>query len=174
MSGDASPLPSGDTTTAAELELQAAGVGYALPPPIKGAQSLEEFAAKSGLRPSQVLKSLLLDIDGERYAMLLLGGDREADFASLRRRFSARSVRLADRDAVESVTGYRIGTVTPFGLRSTGLPILIDEASLSEAVVSIGTGVSGRHVRLSPAELAQALKAQSGTFSRPTANGRSS
>src|SRR5207245_1635017 len=100
--------PNGANETAAEQNLRAAGAHLALPPPVEGARTLEEFAAKSGLRPAQVLKSLLLDVDGQTYAMLLIPGDREADFAALRRFLSARSVRMADRDAVETVTGYRI------------------------------------------------------------------
>jgi Cys-tRNA(Pro) deacylase len=157
MIPDASRTPEGTDETATERQLRSADVIYALPPTVEGAQNLEDFAAKSGLRPAQVLKSLLLDVDGQKYAMLVIPGDREADFAALRRFFSARSVRMADREAVEAVTGYRIGTVTPFGLRSADLPVLFDEAGLGPAIVSIGTGVAGRHVRSSPADLVREL-----------------
>jgi Cys-tRNA(Pro) deacylase len=156
----------GDPNAAAEEPLRRAGVPYQVPPPVQGARSLIEFAQKSGLAPSQVLKSLLLDVDGERYAMLLLQGDREADFAALRRHFAARSVRLADRDVVERITGYRIGTVTPLGMRTEGLPVLLDSAALQSSIVSIGTGRSGRHVRLAPQDLLKALGASAGEFSR--------
>jgi Cys-tRNA(Pro) deacylase len=152
---------------AAEEPLRRAGVDFEIAPLVEGARSLIEFAQKSGLTPNQVLKSLLLDVDGERYAMLLLPGDREADFAALRRRFSARSVRLADREVVERITGYRIGTVTPLGMRTEGLPILLDAAALTAAILSLGTGRPGRHVRLAPQSLVQALSAETGNFSRP-------
>jgi Cys-tRNA(Pro) deacylase len=155
-----------DEPTPGEVALQKAGVPFTLPPPIEGARSLEEFAQKSSLRPHQVLKSLLLDIDGSANALLLLPGDREADFAALRRHFSVRSVRMADREVVEDVTGYRIGTVTPLALRSEGLPILIEESALAEPVVSLGTGRSGRHVRLSPADLVRAVGAIRGKFAK--------
>jgi Cys-tRNA(Pro) deacylase len=151
----------------AEQELIESGVPYTMAPPIEGAASLEEFAARSGLRPAQVLKSLLLDVDGEPRAMLLVPGDRSADFAALRRHFGARSVRLADREVVHEITGYRIGTVTPLGLKTRGLPILIDAAALQEPVVSLGTGSPGRHVRLAPADLVPAVSATAGAFGKP-------
>jgi Cys-tRNA(Pro) deacylase len=167
MIPDASRTPEDTDETATERQLRSAGVIYALPPTVEGAQNLEDFAAKSGLRPAQVLKSLLLDVDGQKYAMLVIPGDREADFAALRRFFSARSVRMADREAVEAVTGYRIGTVTPFGLRTADLPVLIEEAAREESIISIGTGIPGRHVRLSPGDLVAALGTATGAFSRP-------
>ncbi|HTE86360.1 MAG TPA: YbaK/EbsC family protein [Dehalococcoidia bacterium] len=163
MSDDAPSASAGANETPAELELQAAGVTYNLSPHVDGARTLVEFAARSGLRPSQVIKSLLLDVDGGRQAMLLLPGDREAYF-------TARSVRMADRDRVEAITGYRIGTVTPLALRTAGLPVLLEEASLAETLVSIGTGVAGRHIRLSPPDLVHALGAKTGAFSRRPAN----
>jgi Cys-tRNA(Pro) deacylase len=153
---------------AALAVLDAAGVPYTLPPLVEGAQSLEDFAARSGLRPAQVLKSLLLDIDHASHAMLLVPGDREADFAALRRHFSARSVRMADRSVVETITGYRIGTVTPLGMRTAVLPVLLDEAACQEPMVSLGTGRPGRHVRVAPADLARAVGAVIGRFSRPS------
>jgi Cys-tRNA(Pro) deacylase len=171
MSPDASPAADGADETATERQLRAAGVLYTLPPTVEGARTLDEFAARSDLRPAQVLKSLLLDIDGQSYAMLVIPGDREADFAALRRFFSARSVRMADRDSVEAVTGYQIGTVTPFGLNTAGLPVLIEQAALEEPICSIGTGIPGRHVRLRPGDLVAALGAQTAAFSRPLGRG---
>ncbi|MGI8550880.1 MAG: aminoacyl-tRNA deacylase [Dehalococcoidia bacterium] len=156
-----------ETISQAELELRAAGIAFERAPAIEAAGSLEEFAQRSWLRPGQVIKSLLLDIDGQRQALLLLPGDRSAAFAALRRHFGARSVRLADRTLVESVTGYRVGTVTPFGLALPGLSILLDETLLEEPLISIGIGRPGRHLRLSPRDLVVALKAIAGPFSRP-------
>jgi Cys-tRNA(Pro) deacylase len=153
--------------TAAERELQSAAIPFELPPLVEGARSLDEFAAKSGLPPRQVLKSLLIDVDGRDHALLLLPGDREADFGALRRFFSARSVRMADREVVESITGYRIGTVTPLAMRARDIRVLLEQAALEQPFLSLGTGRSGRHVRLAPADLVRATGATTGAFSKP-------
>lgn len=165
--GEQTPASAQEGPSRAEAALRSARVSYVVPPIVQGAGSLEEFAQKSGLRPAQILKSLLLNVDGTRYAMLLVPGDRSADFAALRKFFAARSVRLADREQVERITGYHIGTVTPLGMQTGGLPILLDAAALDEPLVSLGTGRPGRHVRLAPADLLRALGAEAGPFGRP-------
>lgn len=162
----ASERVSGETWPALAAILEC-GVPFTEAPRVEGAATLAEFAARSGLRPSQVLKTLLLDIGGVRHALLLIAGDRAADFAALRRHFRARSVRLADRQVVEAITGYRIGTVTPLAVRTPGLPVLLDEAVLLEEIVSLGTGRPGCHIRLTAADLARALSAIAGPFARP-------
>jgi len=151
---------------AALAALRARGVPFRLAAPVAGARDLPEFAARSGLRPRQVAKSLLLDLDGRGHAVLVLAGDRSADFAALRRHFGVRSVRMADRAAVEVVTGYRVGTVTPLGMVAPALPVLVDEELLAEAEVSLGIGVPGRHVRLAGADLPAAVDGLAGCFSR--------
>lgn len=147
-------------------DLRARAVAFRLAPRVEGAKTLPEFAARSGLRPRQVVKSLLLDLDGAGYALLVAAGDRTADFAALRRRFGVRSVRLADPEAVQRVTGYRIGTVTALALATPGLPVLVDAALVAEAEISLGIGVPGQHVRLRGADLPAAVGGEAGAWTR--------
>jgi Cys-tRNA(Pro)/Cys-tRNA(Cys) deacylase len=167
VAGSAAPEEAGDAPGAAVLcELRARGAAFRLAAPVEGARDLPEFAARSGLRPRQVVKSLLLDVDGRDHALLVLAGDRSADFAALRRHFRVRSVRMADPEVVQRVTGYRIGTVTPLGLATPGLSVLVDDALVMEDEVSLGIGVPGRHVRLAGANLPAAVGGIAGTFAR--------
>ena len=144
--------------------LRGSGVAFRLAPFVGGAGTLPEFAARSGLRPRQVAKSLLLDLNGKGYALLVVAGDRAADFAALRRHFGVRSVRLADPETVLAITGYRIGTVTPLALATPGLEVLIDAALVAEAEVSLGIGLPGQHVRLAGAALAAGVGGVAGAF----------
>jgi len=146
--------------------LRRRGVTFQVAPLIEGARDLPAFAEKSGLRPRQVIKSLLLDVNGERYALLLAAGDRVADFAALRRQFGVRSVRLADPETVRAITGYQIGTVTPLALRTPDLPVLIDDALITEPLVSLGIGIPGRHVRFAGHDLPAAVEGMVGAFAK--------
>ncbi|MHB8577627.1 MAG: aminoacyl-tRNA deacylase [Dehalococcoidia bacterium] len=148
--------------------LRERGIVFSVAQRVEGARDLPEFAERSGLRPRQVIKSLLLDLDGKGHALLVVAGDRSADFAALRRQFGVRSVRMADPETVFAVTGYRIGTVTPLGLTTPELPVLIDDALLAEAEVSLGTGLPGRHVRLAGTDLPAAVKGTPGAFAKGT------
>jgi prolyl-tRNA editing enzyme YbaK/EbsC (Cys-tRNA(Pro) deacylase) len=151
-------------------ELRGRDVPFRLAPRVDGAKTLAEFAERSGLRQRQIVKSLLLDLDGTGYALLVAAGDRAADFAALRRRFRVRSVRLADPDAVQRMTGYRIGTVTPLALALPDLPVLVDAALVAEDEVSLGIGVPGQHVRLRGADLPAAVRGEAGAWTRETRN----
>jgi prolyl-tRNA editing enzyme YbaK/EbsC (Cys-tRNA(Pro) deacylase) len=52
-------------------------------------------------------------------------------------------------------------------MKTPDLPVLLDSAALSEPFVSLGTGRPGRHVRLAPADLVRAVRAEVGSFARP-------
>jgi prolyl-tRNA editing enzyme YbaK/EbsC (Cys-tRNA(Pro) deacylase) len=64
---------------------------------------------------------------------------------------------MASEDDVLAVTGYRIGTVSPFGLPRP-IRILIDPGVLKEQEISIGSGVRNTGIIMSSADLRRALK----------------
>jgi prolyl-tRNA editing enzyme YbaK/EbsC (Cys-tRNA(Pro) deacylase) len=63
---------------------------------------------------------------------------------------------MATEEEVLAVTGYRVGTVTPFGLPRP-LRVLVDARVLKEAEVSIGSGIRNTAIILSSADLRRAL-----------------
>ena len=63
---------------------------------------------------------------------------------------------MASEDEVLAVTGYRIGTVSPFGLPRP-LKILIDESVLKEDEISIGSGMRNTGVIMKSTDLRRAL-----------------
>jgi prolyl-tRNA editing enzyme YbaK/EbsC (Cys-tRNA(Pro) deacylase) len=86
-------------------------------------------AAAVGVRPDQVLKSLVLFVDGEPRLVIAAGQDRlsyprmAAAFGTTRRR-----VRLADADEAFATTGFVVGGMPPFGHRRP-LPTWADRAA---------------------------------------------
>lgn len=64
---------------------------------------------------------------------------------------------MASEDEVLEVTGYRIGTVGPFGLAKQ-VRVMIEAGVLKEEEVSIGSGMRDMAVILKTADLRQALK----------------
>ena len=56
------------------------------------------------------------------------------------------------------VTGYEVGTVSPFGL-ATGLPIYIEEGVLNKDMLSLGSGRAGTALLMTSAQLLAALPA---------------
>jgi prolyl-tRNA editing enzyme YbaK/EbsC (Cys-tRNA(Pro) deacylase) len=57
---------------------------------------------------------------------------------------------------VLEITGYRVGTVSPFGLKQQ-VRILIDESVLREEEISIGSGARQMAIIMKSADLRKAL-----------------
>lgn len=71
---------------------------------------------------------------------------------------------MAKPEEVLAVTGYQVGSVSPFGLPAP-LPILVDESVLAQQSVSIGSGVRATTIFIQTKDLQRALgKYQSGSF----------
>ncbi len=88
--------------------------------------------------------------------MVLVAGPKQISWKALRKHVGQSRLTMATEEEVLSVTGYRIGTVSPFGLPHP-LKILIDESVLKEDEISIGSGMRGVAVIMKSADLRRAL-----------------
>jgi Cys-tRNA(Pro) deacylase len=118
--------------------------------------SLEQAASDRGQRPAQIVRSILFQVRPEEFLMVLVAGPDQIDWRKLRQLVKRSRVRMATEDEVLEVTGYRVGTVSPFGLPRP-LRILIDASVLKEEEVSIGSGVRGTALILKTEDLRRAL-----------------
>ncbi len=89
--------------------------------------------------------------------MVLVAGPDQVDWRKLRQLVKRSRVRMASEEEVLEVTGYRIGTVSPFGLR-TPVKILIDQSVLKEEDVSLGSGVRGVAIIMKSSDVQRALE----------------
>jgi Cys-tRNA(Pro)/Cys-tRNA(Cys) deacylase len=79
------------------------------------------------------------------------------DWKKLRQLVKRSRVRMATEEEVLEVTGYRVGTVSPFGLKNP-VKILIDESVLKEEEISIGSGIRSVAIIMQSADLRQVLR----------------
>lgn len=63
---------------------------------------------------------------------------------------------MATEEEVLDVTGYRVGTVSPFGLKSQPR-VLLDAAVLQEDEISIGSGVRNTAIIMQSEDVRRAL-----------------
>ena len=87
--------------------------------------SLEQAASDRNQRPEQVVRSILFQIRPEEFLMVLVAGPAQIDWRKLRQLVKRSRVRMATEQEVLEVTGYRVGTVSPFGLKNP-VKVLID------------------------------------------------
>jgi prolyl-tRNA editing enzyme YbaK/EbsC (Cys-tRNA(Pro) deacylase) len=88
--------------------------------------------------------------------MVLVAGPAQVDWRMLRQLVKRSRIRMATEEEVLDVTGYRVGTVSPFGLKYP-VRVLIDTSVLKEEEVSIGSGIRGVAIIMKSADIRRAL-----------------
>jgi Cys-tRNA(Pro) deacylase len=127
--------------------------------------TVETAAEAVGVRPQQIVKSLLFLLKGAegelRPLLVVANGFSRVDYKKLAAYLdvSRRQVRIARPEQVAAITGYHVGTVPPFGHRQP-LFTLVDEGVMREEEVYAGGGAINALVRLETAELQRALSAE--------------
>lgn len=108
-------------------------------------------AAALGVDPDRMLKTLLVDLDGELVcAVVPVSGS--LDLKALAATFGGRRAVLADPPRAERSSGYVVGGISPLGQR-TALRTVVDETAELHETVLVSGGRRGLSVELAPAEL---------------------
>ena len=119
--------------------------------------SFEQAAAERNQKPEQVVRSILFQIRPEEFLLVLVAGPSQIDWKKLRQLVKRSRLRMATEDEVLDVTGYRVGTVSPFGLKNQ-VKILIDKSVLEEEEISLGSGVRNTAIFMKSVDLRRALE----------------
>ena len=114
--------------------------------------SFEQAARERGQYESQVVRSILFQIRPEEFVMVLVAGRAQVDWKKLRQRVGRSRIRMATEEEVLEVTGYRVGTVSPFGLKNA-VRVLIDSSVLKEEEISVGSGVRNMAIIMKSTDL---------------------
>ena len=104
-----------------------------------------EAAAKTGVDPARVFKTLVVGQDGA-LSVAIVPVAAQLDLRALGKRAA-----LADRRA-ERATGYVLGGISPLGQRKR-LPTLLDESALAFATIFVSAGRRGLELELAPDDL---------------------
>jgi Cys-tRNA(Pro)/Cys-tRNA(Cys) deacylase len=153
--------------TPATRALTHAGVDFRLRPydHEAGAQSYGlEAAARLGVDPARVFKTLVVDADGT-LCVGIVPVDRSLDLKALAAAVDAKRASMAERSAAERATGYVLGGISPLGQRRR-MRTVLDESALGHATVLVSGGRRGLDVELSPADLARLTDATTAPIAR--------
>jgi prolyl-tRNA synthetase len=108
-----------------------------------GARTIEEVAAFLGCPASQLVKTIICQVDGAPVAVLI-DGDRELNLPKLKRALGGRRAELADDETIQKVTGAPVGFAGPVGL---AIPVYADQALQGAADRISGANRADTHVR---------------------------
>ncbi|MFJ8519375.1 proline--tRNA ligase [Lysinibacillus xylanilyticus] len=99
-------------------------------------KTIEEVSAFLNIDPSNVIKSLVFDVDGE-LVVVLARGDHEINDIKLKNALDAGSVELASEAAIRDLLGCGVGSIGP-----VKLPVDVKVVA-DNAIKSIRNGVAG-------------------------------
>ncbi|WP_458111622.1 YbaK/EbsC family protein [Arthrobacter sp. R1-13] len=105
------------------------------------AKTLEEAAAILGIRPSDIVKSLVIKHKDGSFFFALVPGDRQISWPKLRSLLGVNKLSLPAADVAFEATGYERGTITPLG-STTAWPVFADQ-SIAGRRISLGAGQHG-------------------------------
>jgi Cys-tRNA(Pro)/Cys-tRNA(Cys) deacylase len=141
----------------ASLSLEKLGVSHKIFRHENPITSLEQAAMERAQRTSQIVRSILFRIAEDEFVMVLIAGSTQVSWKKMRKHLGLSRVTMATEDEVLAVTGYRVGTVSPFGLPHP-LKVLIDPGVLEEEEISTGSGIRNTAIFLKSADLCHVLK----------------
>ncbi len=118
--------------------------------------SFEQAAADRNQRPEQIVRSILFQRRPGEFVLALMAGPEQIDWRKLRAIVKRSRVRMATEEEVLVVTGYRVGAVSPFGMKNQAR-VLIDPSVLQEQEISIGSGVRNTAIIMKSEDLRRVL-----------------
>lgn len=116
----------------------------------------ETVAAKVGMPPEQVFKTLVARGDRNGVVMAVIPGNSLLDLKALAKVTGDRSVDTVSLNEVLPLTGYIRGGVTALAAKKD-YPIWLDETAILYDVISISAGQRGLQVLIAPDDYCRAV-----------------
>ena len=126
----------------------------------------ETVAAKIGLPPEQVFKTLVALGERNGVSMAAIPGDQELDLKALASALGERKVQLVPVKELQPLTGYVRGGVTALGAKRD-YPVYVDETIELFDCVSVSAGQRGLQILIAPADYLRATKGRLAMLSQP-------
>src|ERR1700690_1090552 len=139
-----------------------------------GDLAAETVAAKIGLPPEQVFKTLVARGDRSRdrsqdrngRCMAVIPGDQELNLKALAAAAEERKIQLVPVKELQALTGYIRGGVTALAAKRD-FPVFVDETIELFDTISISAGVRGLQILIAPTDYLRATGATIAALGEP-------
>jgi Cys-tRNA(Pro)/Cys-tRNA(Cys) deacylase len=126
----------------------------------------DEAAARLGLDPDRVFKTLVVARDNGDLAVAVLPVSARLELKRLAKVLGAKKASMADKKEVERATGYVLGGVSPLGQKKR-LHTVIDASAGRHETLYVSAGRRGLQMELAPGDLARLTGAGFEPIGRP-------
>ncbi len=127
--------------------------------------SAENVAAKVGMPPEQVFKTLVARGDRSGVILACIPGSFELDLKALAAVSGNKKVDMVPLKEVQLLTGYIRGGVSPVGTKKR-YPTYFDETILVWPEIAVSAGVRGCQMVLSPDDVLAVVGGKTGAIAR--------
>lgn len=127
--------------------------------------SAKAVAAKIGLPPEQIFKTLVARGDKTGIMLVCVPGDSELDLKALAAASGNRKAEMVHLNEVQPLTGYIRGGVSPVGTKKP-YPVYIDESAFLFGRICVSAGARGVQLFVGPGDFSRAVKAVSAPIAK--------
>jgi Cys-tRNA(Pro)/Cys-tRNA(Cys) deacylase len=113
-------------------------------------------AGATGFPLETTVKTLVVDLGGIKYALVLMPGDRQLSMKRLAKVCGEKRAAMADTRTAERITGYLVGGISPFGTKQK-LPVVMETNIVTLDKILINAGQRGTMLMMAPADIRAAL-----------------
>ncbi|MGW0180944.1 Cys-tRNA(Pro) deacylase [Nocardia sp. NPDC003345] len=117
-----------------------------------GSEAVDALAARLGVAPGQIFKTLVLRLSTGSLAVAVLPVPRTLALKAAAAALGAPKATMADSAAAERATGYVLGGISPLGQRKR-LPTVVDESALEWDRMLCSAGRRGLEIEVAPGDL---------------------
>ena len=121
-----------------------------------------EASEKLGVEDARVFKTLVVTLDAKDYAVAIIPVAQMLSMKQIAKAATAKKATMADKVAVERITGYVLGGVSPIGQKKR-LKTFIDNSAQEFESIYVSAGRRGLEIELT----AEDLKNQTGATFAP-------
>lgn len=118
----------------------------------------DEAACKLGVEPARIFKTLLVTTDQFEVAVAILPVEFPLSLKLAAKSLGVKKTVMANKLAVQRLTGYVPGGVSPLGQKRL-LRTLIDRSAMNFSTIFVSAGKRGLEIELTPADLIELSRA---------------
>lgn len=131
-------------------------------------------AQAMGFPPSQVYKTLVVQLKDNEHALVMIASDQTLDLKHFARAIGQKKATMPTKRGAEMVTGLRTGGIGALALTHKRWGVYLDEAAKQHETILVNAGQRGVNVQVKVDDLVRALNAKLLALTAPHAEAEAS
>jgi Cys-tRNA(Pro)/Cys-tRNA(Cys) deacylase len=128
----------------------------------------EGAAEAMGFPPSQVYKTLVVQLKGGEHALVMIAADQTLDLKHFARSIGQKRATMTSKRGAEAATGLKTGGIGALALTHKRWGVYLDKAAEQYDAILVNAGQRGVNLKVGVADLVRVLNAMTLELTEPT------